>query len=161
MSSVLYDTADQVQKLIAAGQTAEAFTTDVTAVLAFEVALKLEEAGNLHCDVVPFSATLAMRRGDIGIWTVLVDVAIRYGYATDDIDATTGKVKAASVAAHLLLLEEVNQYLAKRTNRTLATVLAAWRSAEIILNWTAEHLRNYHQFTGIARITYEVEKSIA
>ena len=160
MASVLYQVGDKVKDLLTAGQAAAAFTTSIRPVLGFEVRLKLEDSGLLHVDVVPVKAVLRVARGNIATWETEVDIGVRYGYTASDLDSVSGLIKAASISPYLLLVEEITEYLARRANRTLATVNAGWRGGEVLLNYAPEHLSK-HQFTGVSRHRYDVEVSIA
>lgn len=161
MPSVLATVAEKVKDLLVVGQAAEAFSTDITPGRAYEVMIKLEDAGTVHCDVMPAAALTTAKRGNLFDYDVTVEVVVRYGFTDDDTVDATGKITAASVDALVLLVEEINEYLARRANRTLATVLAGWRGSEVVLPWEADHLRIWRQFTGLVRVTYTAEIDIS
>jgi hypothetical protein len=162
MASLIAGIADGVVALLTAGNTAGAFTPAITPARSYECKLLLEDSGVLHVDVVPSTPPVLVVAARVDMtYTVYVDIAVRKVFTSTDDDANTGKPSNAAVDALVSLVEQINEYIAKKTKRGIASPLAVWVGSEIPAPWDVDHLVNHRQFTGILRAHYRADRPIA
>jgi len=162
MSSILLAVADA----LAADLTQHSFSVPFSATRTYaDAEYQLDAAaGTLQCDVVPASE-LKTELDDRGTVRYLASafVVFRRKFAGDDIEQVGSteqtRVKAASVDPLVGLVEEANEWLTAQerlTNRPDAV----WNSTNIEAAVVHKHLREWSQFTGIIKTTYEVPKPL-
>jgi hypothetical protein len=162
MSSILLAVADA----LAADLTAHSFSVPFSAVRTYaDAQYQLDTVDfSLQCDVVPASElrTELNDRGSIH-YLASAFVVLRRKFAAADIEqvgtSEQTRVKAASVDPLVALVEEANEWLtglARLTNHPDAV----WSSTNIEAAVVHKHLREWTQFTGIIKTTYEVPKSL-
>lgn len=152
----LHDTAKAVRDLINSGS----FTKSFEAVLSYDTDLLLEDAGDIHVDVVAGSLDcLADSRVSLQ-YACGIDVAVRYRFGVVE-QGADGQIRISKIEEYLDLLEEIGEYLADPDNRALATkATAGWQKNDIQAPWVPEHIRTQRQYTGILRATYHVAKDL-
>jgi hypothetical protein len=162
MSSVLLTVADA----LAADLTAHSFSVPFAAARTYaDAEYQLETATDtLQCDVVPASE-LKTELDDRGTVRYLASafIVFRQKFAGDDIEQVGSteqtRVKAASVDPLVALVESASEWLTglpRLTNHPDAV----WNSTNIEAAVVHKHLREWSQFTGIIKTTYEVPKAI-
>ena len=162
MSSVLLQVADGV----AADITGHTFSLPFGAARSYaDAEYELHAAdGALQCDVVPASElkTELDDRGHVrylaSVWIVL-----RKKFASGDIEqvgsSELARVKPAAVDPLVALVEEVSEWLTKLARLTNYEA-AVWNATNIEAAVVHRHLREWSQFTGIIKTTYEVPKTL-
>src|SRR5262245_50599607 len=108
--------------------------------------ITLEVLGTLRCDVVPVNkpTTELDANGVIG-YRVLVDIALRYRFKPDELDAD-GRVGKPKADALSFLLQEIAEHF---TKLSLDSVNAIWYSTEYLQTHSPQALFENKQFTGI------------
>jgi hypothetical protein len=162
MSSVLLQVADSLAGELAGHN----FSVPFAAVRSYaDAEYELHAAaGALQCDVVPASElkTELDDRGHVrylaSVWIVL-----RQKFAGADIEQVGAseqtRVKPAAVDPFVALVEEVSEWLTGLARLT-GYPDAVWNSTNIEAAVVHKHLREWSQFTGILKTTYEVPKAI-
>jgi hypothetical protein len=162
MSSVLLAVADA----LAADLTAHAFSVPFAATRTYaDAEYQLETADSaVQCDVVPASK-LKTELDDRGTVRYLASafVVFRRKFAGADIEqvgtSEQSRVKAASVDPLVGLVEETSEWLTSQARLTNHPD-AVWDSTNIEAAVVHKHLREWSQFTGIIKTTYEVPKPL-
>lgn len=160
MASVLCAVVEAVKDLLQAGDDAGAFIKTINPQRSYDAKLLLEDAGVLHVDVVLGQTAVPLRSRTEIAYDINVDIGVRKVFDASDEDAVTGKVAIAAVDNLIYLVEQINEYLASKARRSLASALAVWKSAELVLPWDAEHLHQARQFTSILRVVYSVARDV-
>lgn len=133
----------------------------------WELALETERAedGNrLLVDVVGHMTTqevMPAARGDVGSpklrYGVTVDIAVRKRFDQGQRDGDTGRVQLAEVDELVYLVQEIGEHFnLQRMNEFTA---ATHDKTEVVVNPDRLHLREFKQFTGIVRITFNAFKT--
>ena len=162
MSSILLATADA----LVAELNTHVFDPPFTAARSYaDASYELAAAtGTLHCDVVPASElkTELSDRGSIR-YLPTVFVVLRKKFGAADIEQVGGseetRVKASVIDPLVALVEAVNEWLCG-LRRLAGLPDAVWDSTNIEADVVHKHLREWSQFTGIIKMTYEVPKAI-
>ena len=162
MSSVLLAVADAV----AADLIAHTFSVPFSAARTYaDAEYQLDAADDsLQCDVVPASE-LKTELNDRGSVRYLASafVVFRRKFAGEHIEQVGSteqtRVKAASVDPLVGLVEEASEWLTAQ-ERLTNHPNAVWNSTNIEAAVVHKHLREWSQFTGIIKTTYEVPKAI-
>lgn len=118
---------------------------------------KLEDLDELQVDVVPLQMALEIELASHEqlMYRWPVDIAVRYRFSKEEI-GTTGAIVISSIDALVLLTEEIAEHL---TAERLATYTdAAWHEARMMQAYNRKHLREWNQYTGIARVTFDATK---
>lgn len=120
--------------------------------------IPLEDLGTLRVDVVPVNnpETTLDDRGSV-LFTVAVDIAIRYRFKQDEL-TTEGKVQTELADALSLFVQEVLVHFIQIDFETVAD--AKWLSTEILQTHGPESLLTNQQYTGIVRTTYQAPLSL-
>lgn len=140
--SVLLDTTDA----LAATLNEHNFSRPFTATRSYKD-WEAERVTALTVDVLPVGLmhTEMETRGSL-LYQPAVDVVIR-----QTVPIINGRVDADEVDALVSLVEEINEYIMGRDN---------WQS--VVMNAVNhQHLREWQQFTGLIRVTYQVSKCLA
>lgn len=162
MSSVLLAVADA----LAADLSAHTFSVPFAAARSYaDAEYELDAAGDsLQCDVVPASE-LKTELDDRGTVRYLASafIVFRRKFAGGDIEQVGAseqtRVKASVVDPLVGLVEEANEWLTAQERLTNHPD-AVWNSTNIEAAVVHKHLREWSQFTGIIKTTYEVAKSL-
>jgi hypothetical protein len=162
MSSVLLAVADA----LAADLNAHSFSVPFAAERSYaDAEYQLETAdGTLQCDVVPASE-LKTELDDRGTVRYLASAfaVFRRKFAGDDIEQIGSteqtRVKATAVDPLVALVESASEWLTG-LERLTNHPDAVWNSTNIEAAVVHKHLREWSQFTGIIKTTYEVPKAI-
>jgi hypothetical protein len=122
--------------------------------------LKLEDANELHVDVVPVNLPSAVlnSRGNAG-YDVTVDVGLRKRFTQQESEEHTGRIDLAEVDRLVYLLEQMHELLCGYDKRVLASNVA-WQASTITDAFVPEHLRQNRQYTGLMRLTYRVKREL-
>ena len=157
MSAVLVDVATAITAELAAASLGQTF---VPARSYADWDEQLEDAGTLHVDVVPvnYDESALDSRESIG-YVVSCDVGIRKRFGTDDQEVSTGRIELAEIDDLVLLVEAIHEFFIER--RLAGYESAVWRETKIRSAYIRKHLREYRQFTGMIRVSYDVSKAIA
>jgi hypothetical protein len=156
MASIFTTVAEALKDQLNAGTYSQSFT----AIRSYATRdMKIEELTGLRVDVVPVihKDASAMARKQVG-YTIDCDIGIRKKFAASDRESD-GTIKNSSVDPLVLLLEEIHESLIMQRLTTLNN--AAWEGSAIRMTYSPVHLREWGQFTGIARITYSAPKALA
>jgi hypothetical protein len=94
-------------------------------------------------------------RGSIA-YRPAVDIIVRRRITPSQRDAN-GKLLLAEIDALVLFVEELAEFF---TTDQLATSTARWAETEIRRAFVPTHLREKHQFTGIIRVTFDLEQAL-
>jgi hypothetical protein len=162
MSSILLAVADA----LAADLTAHGFSLPFTAARTYaDAEYQLGTAdGTLQCDVVPASElkTELYDRGTVR-YLASAFVVFRQKFAGSDIEQVGAseqtRVKASAVDPLVGLVEEANEWLTA-LERLTNHPDGVWNSTNIEAAVVHKHLREWSQFTGIIKTTYEVPKPL-
>lgn len=161
MASVLIETAEAVLAELDD-------PTDHTWSLTFSAArsyadwdLPLEDdrqRGELFCDVVPVGrlVTDLETRGGSVAYEPAIDIVFRKKFEPADAEADDGRLTKAAVDELVALVEEVNEHFTPTA--LTSTDAATWKSTEIVAAVMHKHLREFNQFTGIIRLTFDATK---
>lgn len=160
MSSVLVETAEAVVTALnsaAAGTFSQRFQAERSYA---DWELPLEEsapADRVLVDVVPVPpmAIDAETRGDVA-YQPAVDMIVRKRLTPDQRDGD-GKLLLPEVDSLVLFVEELSEFhmLEELSNG------ARWKETEIRRSHVPAHLRQFSQFTGIVRVTFDYGKGLA
>lgn len=123
--------------------------------------LPLEEGDDaLRLDVVPVGtmpADLDTREGSE--YRPACDVVVRKRMLPEDYVPETKRLSLAKVDELVRLVEDIHDFLcAERLSKLPEGV---WQESKILAAYKPSHLRQHHQFTGIVRVTYAIDKSLA
>ena len=162
MSSVLLAVADA----LAADLTQHSFSVPFSAARTYaDCEYQLDAVDDsLQCDVVPASE-LKTELDDRGTVRYLASafVVFRRKFAGSDIEqvgtSEQTRVKASAVDPLVALVEEANEWLTAQERLTNLSD-AVWNSTNVEAAVVHKHLREWSQFTGIIKTTYEVPKPL-
>lgn len=113
---------------------------------------KLLEDGVTRVDVVIAGhQEAALRDRAHVVYAAALDVGIRYKFKQDS-QETNGQIANSEVDPLVCLVEQVYEYLAKKT-----LCEAEWRDASVSSTFIREHLKDWRQFTGVIRVRFDVE----
>jgi len=118
--------------------------------------LELQDETGPRCDVVTNSVEQKdelATRGNVK-FTVPVDIAIRQKFGENKRDPTTGRVQLVAVDALILLTETVAMLFAGKSSIDGSGVAFAYQDVAIMANPIRQHLRQFHQFTSVIRLTF-------
>lgn len=118
----------------------------------YETEMELKDTGKIRVDVVPVDPGFGV---ESRVWiaaNVLVDVGIRYKFAAESLDSSSGQPVLKEVDALVELVQDLAVYLSLK--RLTAYSGAAFLSVESRAGWVPEHLREWHQFTAAFRVGY-------
>lgn len=154
--STLHDTAVAVKALLDGATLSKAFDTRFV----YDTNLPLEDADQLHVDVVAAGLTCVPDERASLQYDVGIDIAVRYRFGTVEQDSD-GSIAVDEIKPYVDLLEEIGELLADPDNRRLVDKIdAVWTGNEIRAPWVPDHLRQNRQYTGIIRATYLVDKDV-
>ena len=160
--SVLVDVADALTAELNGHAFSPTFQAERT-YADWELPMAEATPDTLRADVVPASdlETELDDRGNV-LYIAGSVVIIRKKFPAADIQQVAGheatRIKKPSVDALVSLVEQVNEWL---TMRPLAAMPeASWKETKIQAAVIHAHLRTHHQFTGIIRVNYEVQKAV-
>lgn len=122
--------------------------------------LKLEDADCLRVDVVPAELV----RSDIddhksAVYDCAIDIGVRKRFDQNDQEPLTGRIEKTEVDRLIYLVEQIHDYFCDDGKRELADNMN-WRSTVVRAAYIREHLKDWRQFTGIIRITYEIHRPL-
>jgi hypothetical protein len=122
--------------------------------------LKLEDAGELHVDVVPTGIPSAVlnSRGNAG-YDVTINIGLRKRFGQEESEQHTGRIDLAELDRMVQLLEQIHELLCGQDKRVLASDVA-WQASTITDAYVAEHLRQNRQYTGLILATYRVKRAL-
>lgn len=127
--------------------------------------LDLKDSDGLRIDVVPASVPKFDQLTQ-GLFDnqVPIDIGVRKRFTGDEIDSDTGRTETSDINALVDLLYDIAKYFApsqpSQNGRRLSQVpAAAWRSCEVLTIRDRQTLRINQQYTGVIRITYQLEES--
>jgi hypothetical protein len=114
--------------------------------------------GKLLCDVVPVSRLITdlESRGGSVAYEPSIDIVFRKKFEPADAQEDDGRLTKAAVDELVALVEEVNEHFTPTALTT--TDAATWKSTEIVAAVMHKHLREFNQFTGIIRLTFDATK---
>lgn len=120
--------------------------------------LPLEGSEGLHVDVVPVNAPdfELESRGSIS-YAPQVDIVIRKQLSQEEQDVDGGLVVSV-IDALVYLVEEIAEFFV--TDRFSQIESIIWLRTQILAAYKASHLRQYHQFTGIIRLTFSATTDV-
>jgi hypothetical protein len=122
--------------------------------------LKLEDAGELHVDVVPMGHPTAILRSRGSVtYRVTVNIGLRKRFTQQESEQQTGRIDLAEVDRMVQLLEQIHELMCGWDKRSLADNVA-WQESGITDSYVAEHLRQHRQYTGLILLTYHVTKTL-
>jgi hypothetical protein len=155
MTAVLIQTADAVT----AELNGHAFALEFTAERSYadwDLALDDEaQRGILICDVVPVSRVVTdlETSGGSVAYEPATDIVFRKKFEPADASNDDGRLTLEAVDELVALIEEVTEHFTPCA--LTATNPPRWKSTEIIAAVMHKHLREFNQYTGIIRLTFD------
>jgi hypothetical protein len=125
--------------------------------------IALENASTLRGDVVPVQDPECEleTRGSL-IYRPRYDIVLRKKFAPADLESVAGhnerRVKKTAVDPLVNLLIDVNTRLAARLLANDQD--AVWEVPQIVAVVVHKHLKQWHQYTGIIRLTYAISQDL-
>jgi hypothetical protein len=156
--AILVQVAGAVLDAINAGSFSQQFVAE-RSYADWDLALEDDEEGNkLRVDVVPVGPlrTSLETRGSIG-YQPSVDIVTRLKLGPERREAD-GKFTLAEIDALMYFVEELSEFFTAVSLPTFDD--ATWLSTEIVAAYKPSHLREFHQFTGIVRVTFSTNKTL-
>lgn len=127
-----------------------------------DVSTKLEVIDELTVHVVPWSAESNLEdRGEL-TYTVQTDVLIRKRFGMPAQETGSGEIDATEIDALMELRQKIGEYftpsqVTSQNGRRLADQPnAVWIETKTMAAYVRPHLRQFRQFTGWLRITYQI-----
>lgn len=156
MTAVLVDTATAVVAALTDGDYSQEFTPRRSYA---DWELPLKKVTGLLCDVVPITApkTELWENNAIKVEPA-ADIVFRRRFSVDSQNEETGKIKIEDIDALVALVEEVHASLC--ASRPEEFEDASCETPQIVMAYSAKHLREFRQFTGIIRVPYTVLKEL-
>ena len=166
--SVLVEAADAIVATLAAGAFSQAFTP-VRSWAQWQRAFEASEAVGLQVDVVPVSGLDDELNSRKAVkYSPAIDVVVRKKFAGEDLEEVPGeneaRVKFEKVAELVALLEEIHRALtAVRLGASGPDPLGnvVWEQDRILAAYVPTHLRSFHQYTGVVRITTAINRDLS
>ena len=124
------------------------FSTDFTAARVAVPQFELSDMNTLHVTVVPRDVSRVMADRNSDEYTVAVDVAIQKRIQVSS--------EVASVDALLVLVQEIDDYMARRTLGAANDI--RWVGAENEPVYAPDHILEQHQFTSVLTLSYKVRR---
>lgn len=120
---------------------------------------ELQDTDTLHVDVVPmqtgYSRSEMASRGSIK-HRLTFDIAVRRKFGRQDQNAQQ-RIERDKIDSLVLLTERLYQwFVAKRPSESRIN----WHSAEIVLTCSKKALREWRQYLGIVRVTYDARQDM-
>lgn len=160
MAAVLIEVAEALTADLLTAVTADEFTG-----LTFEPEWSFadwdDDLSDLDClkvDVVPvtYDETDLDARESVG-YVVSCDVVIRKKFS-QKYRRQDGKIDRDEIAALVLLVEEIHEYLCKI--RLTDYDEASWKETTIRSTYSRKHLRELSMFLGIVRVSFDVSERL-
>lgn len=159
MSAVEVDIAEA----IATALNAEEFSQSFAASMSYaDIATALTETDELKVDVVPWKSESELAdRGELE-YTVETDIVIRKRFSVQDQVVTTQEINKDAINEMMQLRQEISEFFTPsqvtgQTGRSLSSQPnASWQSTKVMASFVRPHLRQFRQFTGWLRITYQI-----
>lgn len=127
-----------------------------------DVATKLETLDQLIVDVVPWSSESSLEdRGEL-TYTVLTDILIRRRFGMPEQETGSGEIDTDEIDALMELRQKIGEYFTPSQvtgqdgRRLTDQPNAAWQETKTMAAYVRPHLRQFRQFTGWLRITYQI-----
>ena len=123
--------------------------------------LPLEETADaLRVDVVPVGTLPAeLDTREASEYRPACDVVVRKRMTPADYVPETKRLSLAKVDELVRLVEDIHDFLCAERLSKLPE--AVWQETKILAAFKPSHLRLHHQFTGIVRVTYAIDKGVA
>lgn len=121
--------------------------------------LPLEESADaLRVDVAPVGTMPAdLDTREASEYRPACDIVVRRRMLPANYVTSTKRLSLAKVDELVKLVEEIHDFLCAERLSKLPD--AVWQETRILAAYKPSHLRTYHQFTGIVRVTYAIDKS--
>lgn len=87
------------------------------------------------------------------------DIVVRKRMLPEDYVPETKRLSLAKVDELVRLVEDIHDFLCAERLSKLSE--AVWQETKILAAYKPSHLRQHHQFTGIVRVTYAIDKDLA
>ena len=154
--------AVRIADAIAAELNAATLSMPIEARVRYVLDETLEDAGaaGVKVDIAIATGASELSDRDALGYVDAFDLAIRKRLTSSDIDQETGEPIASRMSDLISLVEEINETLAA-SERLNSYDAAIWQDSEIRAFWVPAHVRQYNQFTGVLRVRYSVEESLA
>lgn len=122
--------------------------------------LPLEDGDDaLRVDVVPVGSLPAeLDTRASSEYRPACDVVIRKRMLPADYVPSTKRLSLAKVDELVKLVEDIHDFLC--SERLSKLPAAVWQETKILAAYKPSHLRTPHQFTGIVRVTYSIDKDL-
>lgn len=115
----------------------------------------------LYVDVVPVATSQEIEAASQSTlaYTSPVDVAVRYKFGQDKLNADTGRIELSEIDGLLLLVQEIHELFTLQRMQSFEP--ATWSGTKRLVAPHKPHLRDFRQFTGIVRVTFTSHKKVA
>lgn len=174
MASRLQQVAAAVVALIEQGEAQGVFAHSITTERKYDTNLQLEDTDVISVQVIPAISNRTRLSQNTWNRDIALDVMVRKRFSSTSFD-TDGLIEKEDVDTYVELLEQIDDWLAVRSNSPLpAYELATYieddtkeadnnivRELGIRFPYLPDHLRELHQYTGILRVAYHVEATDA
>lgn len=159
MSAVEVDIAEA----IATELNADAFSQPFMASMNYaDISTPLTEMDELKVDVVPWKSESELSdRGELE-YTIETDIVIRKRFGVQDQVVTTQAIEKNAINEMMQLRQEISEFFTPsqvtgQTGRSLSDQPnASWQETKVMASFVRPHLRQFRQFTGWLRITYQI-----
>ncbi len=170
MASRLQQVAEAIVLQLEAGEAANVFSKAIATERQYDTEIALEDTDIISVMAVPVRSNRT--RKSTGTWNrdCVFDVMVRKRFAQSDYNAAGG-VDREQIDEYVALLEEIDDYLATPAQHQLTAYPDAiyleddtheadstlTRDLGIVWPWIPRHLHEWHQYTGVVRVAYQVE----
>ena len=174
MASSTESVCNAVVALIESGEAQGKFARSIVTERKYDTSLQMEDTDTISVLVIPAGSTRT--RISQATWNrdIAVDVVVRKRFASTSFN-DAGLIETEDIDPYIELLEQIDDWLAKRDNAILPTFKQAVyieddtrlsessivRPLGIRYPYHPDHLRDFHQYTGIVRVAYAVESEDA
>jgi hypothetical protein len=160
VSSILIQVADAIAHEL----NGKAFSFEFEAARAYADFDEQLLSDMLRAEVVPVGPLPTELDGRYSVaYQCSADIVLRKRFTPDDMEQVSGmdaaRVKPCVVDPYVALVEEINEWLIAKRLTDMED--AVWRETSIVAAVVHKHLREWQQFTGILRVTYDVSKCLA
>ena len=115
----------------------------------------------LYVDVVPVATGLEIEAASQATlaYTCPIDIAVRYKFGQDTMNNDTGRIELAEIDKLMLLVQEIHEHFT--LERMQSFDAASWSGTKRLVAPHKPHLREFRQFTGIVRVTFNAHQKVA
>jgi len=154
----------QVAQAVAAELNAHAFSLPFTAEAGYLTDMELQDSGVLHVDVVPVNGPMELATEASVKYIPRVDIGIRerIGQQNPAVPGEDlgdrGGIDQDRINRLMYLVQEIAEAFVPL--ELPAVENCVWQSTDIRAWYVPRHLREWHQFTGLIRLEFRVERDL-